>query len=140
MSWDATDLAARLRERLATGWTEQKIQGLSTATILEQLAACGIHTSTDEFARQAYTEHTAIALSETWRRRFRVSARGLDDDFIWMAACVLWERLLPERPSFELLNDRMQAGTRRWKRSRHRAPATCGWACGMASNSIWRRR
>lgn len=110
MSLDAIDLAARLRERLATGWTEEKIQALSTATILERLAAFGIHTSTDEFARQARTEHSAIALSETWRRRFRVSARGLDDDFIWMAACVLWERLLPERPSFEMLDDRMQAG------------------------------
>ena len=42
-------------------------------------------------------------------RRFRVSARGHDDDFIWMAACILWERLRPERPSFEMLDDQRQA-------------------------------
>ena len=30
--------------------------------------------------------------------------------FIELAACVLWERLLPERPSFEILDERMQAG------------------------------
>jgi hypothetical protein len=107
---NADDLAERLSKRLASGWTEEKVRALSNEAILERLTAFGIRTSTPELARLASSEHSAVALSEGWRRRFRVSARGDDDDFIWMAACVLWERLLPERPSFEMLNDRMQAG------------------------------
>ena len=34
--------------------------------------------------------------------------RGFDHDFIDLAAGVLWEWLLPERPSFEMLDERMQ--------------------------------
>jgi hypothetical protein len=36
--------------------------------------------------------------------------RGFDDDFVGIAATVRWERWLPERPSFETLDERMQDG------------------------------
>jgi len=56
----------------------------------------------------ARVEHAARAIAETWRQRFEVSVRGFDHDFIDLAAGVLWEWLLPERPSFEMLDERMQ--------------------------------
>jgi tetratricopeptide (TPR) repeat protein len=104
------DLQGRLRDRLAKGWSEEKIRALSTEEILARLAAFGVRTSTDEFVRCAAWEHSAIAVSDTWRQQGHVSAWGFDDDYIWLAACVLWERLVPQRPSFEMIDERMQAG------------------------------
>src|SRR5207244_12960230 len=43
-------------------------------------------------------------------RPFDGAARRCDTDFASVAACVLWWRLSPERPSFEMLDERMQAG------------------------------
>jgi hypothetical protein len=103
-------LAARLKKLLASGWTESKARALPNAAILERLAEFRIVTSGDEFVELARAEHSANAVAEGWRRSFDVSARGFDNDFIAMAACVLWERLLPQRPSFERLDERMQAG------------------------------
>jgi tetratricopeptide (TPR) repeat protein len=103
-------VAERLKERFASGWTEDKVRALSHETILERLAGFGIVTSADEFVELARAEHSADAVVEDWRRSFDVSARGFDNDFIGIAARILWERLLPERPSFEILDDRMQAG------------------------------
>ncbi len=104
------DLGERLKKRLASGWTENKVRALTNEAILERLAGFGIVTSADELVELARPEHSAGAVAEGWRRSFDVSARGFDTDFISIAACVLWERLLPERPSFEMLDERMQAG------------------------------
>jgi tetratricopeptide (TPR) repeat protein len=104
------ELAAQLKKRLAAGWTEDKARALSTDVILERLAGFGIVTSADAFVEQARAEHAASAIADGWRERFSNSARGFDDDFIGIAACVLWERWLPERPSFEMLDERMQDG------------------------------
>lgn len=101
----------RLRQhRPAAAWTENKVRVLSTELILEQLAGFGIVASVDEVVQQARVEHAASALAEGWRERFPVSPHGVDDDFVDLTACVLWERLLPERRSFEQLDERMQAG------------------------------
>jgi len=103
-------VAARLTKRLASGWTENKVRALSNETILERLAGFGIVTSTDEFVERARAEHAASAVAEGWRHRFPISAGGFDNDFFGLAAGVLWERLLAERPSYEMLDDGMQAG------------------------------
>jgi hypothetical protein len=100
------DLGERLEKRLASGWTENKVRALTNQAILERLAGFGIVTSADEFVELARPEHSADAVTESWRRSFDVSARGFDNDFIGIAACLLWERLLPERPSFEMLDER----------------------------------
>src|SRR2546422_9229720 len=101
------ELAAQLNKRLAAGWTEDKVRALSTDVILERLAGFGIVTSADEFVEQARAEHAASVVADGWRGRFPVSARGSDDDYIGLAATVLWERWLPERPSVEMLDKRM---------------------------------
>src|SRR5438270_6846069 len=102
---------ARLtQQRVTAGWTENKVRELSTEVILERLASIGVVTAVDELVAQARIEHAASAIAEHWRERFAVSPGGVDDDFIELAACMLWERLLPERPSFEMLDERMQAG------------------------------
>jgi tetratricopeptide (TPR) repeat protein len=106
----SSDMAEQLTKRLASGWTENKVRALSNEAILERLAGFGVGISAGEFVQLAGSEHSADVLAREWRRRFDVSARGYDEDFIGIAACVLWERLLPEWPSFEMLDERMQAG------------------------------
>jgi hypothetical protein len=98
------------QQQLASGWTENKVRVLSSEVILERLASLGIVTAADEFVEQARTEHAASTIAAQWRERLAVSRQGVDDDFIDLAARVLWDRLLPERPSFEMLDERMQAG------------------------------
>jgi hypothetical protein len=107
------ELAAQLKKRLAAGWTEDKVRALSTDVILERLAGFGIVTSAEAFVGQARAEHAASAIADGWREQFSNSARGFDDDFIGIAACVLWERWLPERPEL-----------------RDVGRAHAGWLCG----------
>jgi tetratricopeptide (TPR) repeat protein len=105
--------AARLQpQALRADWSEDKVRALSTEVILERLASFGVVTSVDEVVEQARVEHAASAIADAWRDRLRLpmTAGGADAEFIDRAACALWERLLPERPSFELLDERMQAG------------------------------
>ena len=102
--------AGLTQQRPAAAWTENKVRVLSTELILERLAGFGIVTSVDEVVQQARAEHVASAIAEGWRERFPVSPHSVDDDFVDLAARVLWERLLPERRSFEQLDARMQAG------------------------------
>lgn len=94
------DRARRLKRRFAAGWTADKVRALANEVILERLAGLGIATSADEVVELARAEHAASAIAEAWRQRFEVSVRGFDDEFMDLAAGVLWERLLPERPSF----------------------------------------
>jgi len=103
-------LAARVKRRLAAGWTADKVRALANDAILERLAGFGIVISADEFVEQARAAHAASTIAASWRERFTIAVRGFDDDFIDLAACVLWERWLPERPSFEMLDERMQDG------------------------------
>jgi hypothetical protein len=104
----------RLKKRhkvAAAGWTDDKVRALSTEIMLERLAGIGVVVSTDAFVAQARAEHAASAVAEAWRAGLGISPRDVrTDDFLGRAARVLWERLLPERPSFEMLDERMQAG------------------------------
>src|SRR5579859_7375282 len=104
------DRARRLKRRFAAGWTADKVRALSNEVILQRLAGFGIVTSANEVVELGRAEHAASAIAEAWRQGFEVSVRGFDDDFTDLEAGVLWERLLPERPSFERRNERMQDG------------------------------
>src|SRR6516165_8176088 len=118
------DRARRLKRRLSVGWTADKVRALSNEVILERLAGFGIATSASEVVELAHAEYAASAIGEAWRQRFEVSVGGFHADFIDLAAGVLWERLLPERPSFEMLDERMQAGyVEFW--SKHDAVRAC---------------
>jgi tetratricopeptide (TPR) repeat protein len=101
-----------------------KVRALSNEAILERLAGFGITTAAAEVVELARAEHAASAIGEAWRQRFEVSVRGFDDDFMDLAAGVLWERLLPERPSFEVLDERMQDGYEAFW-SKHDAVRAC---------------
>jgi len=101
-----------LQKRLAEGWTFEKIEKMSTGEIFGRLKRLGIKTSPKKFLRAAKRYESAQNLSEKeWYAKYTLrTERPYDEDFPWMAACVLWKRLLPDRVSFEQIDERMQEG------------------------------
>jgi hypothetical protein len=105
------NLQALLRRRLQEGWTFEKIEPMSTEEIIAKFNRLGIPL-TEENYRQAAQEHdSAERLADQWLQQYPFHPEsGYDDDFVWMAAIVLWKRLVPDRVNFEQIDARMQEG------------------------------
>ncbi len=101
----------RLLKRLEEGWTFEKIEPMSTDEIFARLNRLGIAVTPEEFRQAAQRHDSAERLADEWRERYPFHPEGRDDDdFVWMAAIVLWKRLVPDRIFFEQIDDRMQEG------------------------------
>jgi hypothetical protein len=101
-------------ERARQFCTPGAVAALSTEEIVGRLRKLGVDTTRGAYRALAEGRTSAWALSESWReasRRKQLSR--YDDDFLGLAACELWRRYCPERPSIEMLDDEMQAGYRR---------------------------
>ncbi len=94
----------------AQEWDLDRVGAMSTEELLAKLGEFGVAVTGDEFVRQAPDFASAVDLAEDWYERYPVYAPDLDEDFIWMAATVLWRRLTPDVPSSEELDDMMQQG------------------------------
>lgn len=89
-------------------WTPGRVAELAPGALDTRLRRLGVAPSEDAFVTQAEGYSSAWELSRTW-----LGGRGLsrhDDDFLGLAACELWKRYLPNRPSIEMLDDQMQQG------------------------------
>ena len=106
------DFRKKLKKRLAEGWSEEKIEKMSTAEIFSRLNRLGIKTSKAQFLKATRHYESANQLSEDeWYARYTLQPEGrYDEDFPWIAAIVLWKRLVPDRICFEQINDLMQDG------------------------------
>ena len=104
------ELRAAIERHLRDDWTFAKLAARTTEEIEEQLGAYGVAYARADFLALAEARTTAWSISDVWRARDPITCRGKELDFLGMAACVLWERLLPERPSAEMLDDLMQEG------------------------------
>jgi hypothetical protein len=101
----------RLRKRLEEGWTYEKIRPMSTDEIFRQLNRLGIGVTPAAYREAAQRYESAQDLAEEWYARYTLHPKGrYDEDFVWMAAIILWPRLVPDRISFEQINDEMQRG------------------------------
>lgn len=86
---------------------------LSTEEIVGRLRALDVDATREVYLAQAEGRTSAWALSEPWREASQKKPLSrYDDDFLGLAACELWKRYCPERPSIEMLDDEMQAGYR----------------------------
>ena len=106
------DLKRRLRKRFAEGWIYEKIEPMSTEEIFARLRKLGIKTTQEKFVQAAQRYDSAERLSKKeWYAKYTLRPQGrYDEDFPWMAAIVLWKRLLLDHISFEQIDDRMQEG------------------------------
>jgi len=101
-------------ERARRFCTPREVAALSTQEIVDRLRKLDVDATRKTYLAQAEGRTSAWALSEPWREASQ--KRPLlryDDDFLGLAACELWKRYCPERPSIEMLDDEMQAGYRR---------------------------
>ena len=108
---DRLDFQALLRRRIAEGWTFDKIEPMSTEEICARLNRLGVSVTAADYREAAQRHESAQRLADEWYAQYTLRPEGrYDDDFVWMAAIVLWVRLIPDRICFEQINDLMQGG------------------------------
>ncbi len=112
----------RAIERHRRGWTIEKLRAMDTDEIRDRLARLGVDVDRDLVAPAA-TRWSAWALADEWVERDTFTGSDEDADFARLAACELWRRLLPDRPSIEMLDDWMQEGY--MLEAAKRVPAAC---------------
>ncbi|GAA0458024.1 hypothetical protein GCM10008985_12740 [Halococcus dombrowskii] len=86
------------------------VRDLSTEELVQQLRGFGVEISKETFQEEVEGFYSASELADHWWEVYSVTAVGYDEDFIWMAAVVLWERLVPDAVSSEQLDRMMQDG------------------------------
>ena len=103
---------AQLRDRLKLGPGNKpprvsisSVRGMNTEAIVQELERAGVAIDMSGFADLARGHGSAWALSETFE-----AAPSADPEFVGLATCELWRRLLADRPSLEMLDELMQEG------------------------------
>lgn len=99
-----------IRLKMAARWTPQKVSILSTKDIVERLRRLDIDASPGNFLALARDRFSAWDIGEQWADGLKKEFAANETDFICLAACELWKRYCPERPSMEMLDDWMQEG------------------------------
>jgi len=106
--------ASRLRQIMEHGlrerWTMKKVAAMTTEAIEERLADFGVKHTRERLVRLASDRNSAWTISEVWLEDDSVKCTEKEQDFLGLAACELWKRLVPDRPSMEMLDDWMQEG------------------------------
>lgn len=111
--WLTDELADRLQRRLKAGWTFEKIEAMCTDEIFAKLKRLGIPITPKRFRQEVARHDSAERMANGWTARRRLRPEGpYDGDFPWMSAIVLWKRLVPDRVSFEQIDELMQEGYR----------------------------
>lgn len=91
--------------------TYEEVDVLSTDEIIHNLREMGIPFEQDTFLKDIDRFYSAEDLSENWFHQYNVTAKGRDEDFPWLAAWILWERLAPaNKLSREQISDLLDHG------------------------------
>jgi hypothetical protein len=101
---------ARMIKQFAKFWSQDEIALMTTEQILAKLDELGIPVTVEEFLTDVASCNGSGKIYEQWESRFEPMIEGRDADFPWMAADVLWRRLVPHQISTEQLADLVQEG------------------------------
>jgi len=88
----------------------EEIKNLDTNTIISRLKYYGINFNIDEFKENLDHYYSAANLSDNWYQKYHITAEGREEDFIWMATWVLWNRLTDSKSCDEELDEKIEAG------------------------------
>ncbi len=91
-------------------WTSAKVARLETAEIVSRLEQLGIDGQPSAFVVLTGGRASAWSIGKTWMDGLSVPPGKGDEDFVCLAACELWKRYCPERPSMEMLDDWVSDG------------------------------
>jgi tetratricopeptide (TPR) repeat protein len=86
-------------------WDPDEVRAMSTPAILAKLASLGPSVTEEDVRVGARVHPSAKALSKAWLAGHSFTATGLDEDFPWFAAEVLWERLNLRPLPGEIIHD-----------------------------------
>lgn len=103
-------LRGKMEQMLRTTWTIGRVAAMTTEAIVEQLRQIGVQPDRERFLALAASHWSACEVADIWFARDPGTGRGKDEDFKLLAACELWKRWIPDRPSMEMLDDWMQEG------------------------------
>ena len=91
--------------------TYKEVNEMSTDEIIQELKNMGVPFTQETFLKDIELFYSALDLSENWFKKYTITAKGRDEDFPFLAAWILWERLAPENIlSREQMSDLIEAG------------------------------
>jgi tetratricopeptide (TPR) repeat protein len=88
---------------------------LSDEELLAKLRSFGIELDRTSLGRLCDQALSAEEIVGPWlkSRTFKTKHEALEGDWIWICLVTLWQRWHPDKPSFEILDDKIQAGYER---------------------------
>lgn len=86
------------------------IDELSTEELIHHLRDFGVDITKAQFLEEVHEFHSASDLADHWWDMYPITAVGHEEDFIWLAANELWDRLAPEVVRAEQLHKLIQEG------------------------------
>lgn len=81
---------------------------LTDGELLAKLHSFGVEIDREWLERKCEQALSAQEIADPFMDQSR--SRGLESDWIWICVATLWRRWFPDQPSFEELDDKMQAG------------------------------
>jgi len=91
-------------------WDEDVFSTFSDDELVGKLRVFGVPFEKEVFLKDIHRHHSAESLSEEWFKKYPISARGTDEDFLWFACMELWRRWAPDVMFDERLSDMMDEG------------------------------
>ncbi|MEW6375152.1 MAG: SEC-C metal-binding domain-containing protein [Thermodesulfobacteriota bacterium] len=83
---------------------------ISDAELLKKLRSFNIVMDKNVFSELCKRFLSAEEMSEWLIKKQNLEFKEMEIDWIWICFTILWERWFPDRPSFEMIDDRMQEG------------------------------
>ena len=85
-------------------WRPSKLAAMATEQIQTKLGLHGVLYDREGFVERTKSRQSAWDIAEEWGAPL-VGLSPQEEDFLGLAACELWRRLCPERPSLEMIDD-----------------------------------
>ena len=98
--------SSRVEEEVDPG----KLAGMETDAIVTRLRELGTNGGRGGFIPLTEGHTAAWSIGEQWLAEPQCAPDMQDEDFVCLAACELWKRYCPERPSEEMVDDWVSEG------------------------------
>lgn len=106
---------AEYRKRAAGRPLRLNAQKFSDGELLTKLRSFGINLDRTTLGRLCDSALSAQEIAEPFLEQcaFKTTREELEGDWIWICLVSLWQRWFPDKPGFEMLDDKMHAGYER---------------------------
>ncbi len=91
-------------------FTMERVESLTTEEIIKKLRDYGIKFKKEQFLLDVRRFYSVEELIRNWETSYTINSEGIESDFIFYAAIVLWERLAPDVINSEKIAEMMENG------------------------------